>query len=110
MPASNRFRTAFYSFGMATLLAFAFAFLNGANTAQAQSQVSVPKVFGEHMVLQRDKDIIVWGLAEPKATVTVTLDSSKSTAQADADGKWKAKLAPQKAGGPFKMTIGPDPA
>ena len=33
-------------------------------TCAAQAKVTVSKVFGDHMVLQRDIDVPVWGWAE----------------------------------------------
>ena len=33
----------------------------------------IPHIFGDHMVIQRDKPIRMWGSAEPEATVQVRL-------------------------------------
>ncbi|MEL7495967.1 MAG: sialate O-acetylesterase [Planctomycetota bacterium] len=66
----------------------------------------MPSLFGEHMVLQRDKPILVWGTTKPNASVFVSLDQAKTSVQADASGMWKATLPAMQAGGPFKMTVG----
>ena len=60
--------------------------------------------FQDHAVLQRDKPIPVWGLAAPGAQVSVTLAGETASATADASGKWRAELAPLKAGGPYELT------
>ncbi len=51
-------------------------------------------VFGDHMVLQRDKPAPVWGTAEPGETVTVSFAGQKKTATAGTDGKWQVVLDP----------------
>ena len=35
------------------------------------ADVTMPKIFGDHMVLQRDGKVAVWGWADPGETVTV---------------------------------------
>jgi sialate O-acetylesterase len=60
-------------------------------------------ILADHVVLQRDRPIEVWGKAQPFDEVTVTLASSESTARADANGDWKATLKPMPAGGPYVL-------
>src|SRR5687768_6845924 len=64
----------------------------------ARADVTPHPLFTEHMVLQRDTAVPVWGLAEPGEEVTVSLGTTTAKATADKDGKWLAKLPPQKAG------------
>ncbi|MFO0799946.1 MAG: sialate O-acetylesterase [Gemmataceae bacterium] len=64
----------------------------------ARADVTPHPLFTDHMVLQRDTDVPVWGLAEPGEEVTVSLGGATAKATADKDGKWLAKLPPQKAG------------
>ena len=49
-------------------------------------------VFSDHMVLQRDRTVPVWGTAVPGAQVTCRLDPAAVTAccQADGSGCWRA--------------------
>ncbi|CAN5454621.1 hypothetical protein BH09VER1_BH09VER1_36410 [soil metagenome] len=58
----------------------------------AQAALRVPQVFSDHMVLQRDLPIEVWGWADAKTSVTVDFAGQKKTAIADANGKWKLTL------------------
>ena len=44
----------------------------------------LPKIFGDHMVLQRDKPINVWGWAEPGEDVKVTLGAASASTKAGA--------------------------
>ncbi|MFA6931779.1 MAG: sialate O-acetylesterase [Lentisphaeria bacterium] len=69
------------------------------------ADLSLPSIFSDNMVLQRDKELRVWGWAAPGAEVRVSLGNSVSQAVADADGKWLAVLAPQSAGGPYELII-----
>ena len=61
--------------------------------------------FSDHMVLQRDRPIRVWGTAEPGATVAVQLAEQRVSASADANGRWRAELKPQRAGGPVDLRV-----
>ena len=56
------------------------------------------KMFSDHMVLQRNKPIPVWGEAAPGAPVTVELDGSRVQAQANENGHWLAYLPEREAG------------
>lgn len=69
----------------------------------ANAELKVANVFGDHMVLQQDMPIRVWGWADPGATVAVGLsDSQNATARslkADENGKWFTELPARKADG-----------
>lgn len=64
--------------------------LLGAGTGFAD--VKMPAIFGDHMVLQRDLGVPVWGSAEPGEAVTVTAGGAKAAATAGPDGQWSVKL------------------
>ena len=61
-----------------------------------QAQVTVGPIFGDHMVLQRDMEVPVWGKADPGEKVTVSFAGQTLTAEAAVNGKWQVKLAPMK--------------
>ena len=73
--------------------------------ASARANLKLPSFFSDHMVLQREKPVAVWGWAGENAKVTVTLAGAKAVATADAEGRWKAALPAQKAGGPHKLVV-----
>ena len=52
----------------------------------------LPKIFGDHMVLQRDKPINVWGWAEPGEDVKVTLGAASASTKA---GAYRIGTVPQ---------------
>jgi sialate O-acetylesterase len=73
--------------------------------ATVQAEVQLPHVFGSHMVLQRDKPIIIWGWDNPGETVKVQLGSETRTAQANDRGEWKVVFPAMQAGGPYTITV-----
>ena len=62
--------------------------------------------FSDHMVLQRDRPVPIWGWAkEPGQVVTVSFNGQTRTAVADKDGRWQIVLKPMKAGGPYVLML-----
>lgn len=69
------------------------------------AQISLPKVFGDNMVLQRGQPIPVWGEAKPGTLVTASLGTVRTTAKAGKDGKWMVRFPKFTAGGPYRLRI-----
>src|SRR5688500_9741990 len=69
------------------------------------ASVRLPKLVGDHMVLQRDAKLPVWGWAGSGETGTITFQGKTYTATPDTQGKWMVTLPAMKAGGPYEMTI-----
>jgi sialate O-acetylesterase len=59
-----------------------------------RAEVKLASPFTDHMVLQREMPIPVWGWADPGQQVTVSFAGQKQTATADTDGKWRVTLTP----------------
>ncbi len=74
----------------------------------AAADVTLPAIFSDHMVLQRDVAVPVWGWADPGERVTVALAGQTETATSDADGRWSVKLTPLAAGGPHVLSVQAD--
>lgn len=64
----------------------------GANTTAPTGTLALASVFGDHMVLQRDGPVPVWGTAAPRSEVTVAFAGRAVTTTADAAGRWRANL------------------
>ena len=76
---------------------------------EPQTRLRMPAVFSDHMVLQRNVKIPIWGKAVPGSTIQVQLDTLHMQAVADADSNWRVNLPPLKAGGPVQLLVsGPD--
>ncbi len=74
--------------------------------ALASAEIWLPQVFGDHMVLQREIAVPVWGTANPGEAITITFAGQTQTTQAAADGAWSVPLAPLAANAePQTLTI-----
>jgi sialate O-acetylesterase len=71
----------------------------------AYGDIKLPVIFQDNMVLQRDKEIILWGWADPKEQIAVTIQDKKYQAITGNDGRWKIIISPQQAGGPYDITL-----
>lgn len=71
----------------------------------ANANVKMPLLFSDGMVLQRNKPISVWGWADSGEKIEVAFNKQIQRTKADKNGKWLLQLKPEKAGGPFKMSI-----
>ena len=69
------------------------------------AQWSLAKIFTNHMVLQRNHPIQVWGWAQAGDQVIVELAGSRSQTTLKAAGRWKVSLPEMKAGGPHQMQV-----
>jgi len=69
------------------------------------ANISLPKIFADNMVLQRNQPIPVWGWADAKEKITVRLNKQIKTVSAGKDGKWMVKLDAETAGGPYRLTV-----
>jgi len=69
------------------------------------ANVRLPKIFGDNMVLQRNKPIAIWGWADPNESVTVQFNQQKKSVKADKNGKWVIKLDQEAAGGPYQLNV-----
>jgi sialate O-acetylesterase len=72
---------------------------------QASSQLRLSAIFGDHMILQRDKPVKIWGIARAGEKISTTLGTAKNTATAGQNGEWTITLPPFAAGGPYVLTI-----
>jgi sialate O-acetylesterase len=73
-----------------------FIFLLVASFA-VEAEITLPKILGNHMVLQRNQPIPVWGFAASGEKVTVSFGNQTKTALANAQGTWKVLLNPMSA-------------
>jgi len=73
---------------------FLFLGLGLGAVAGARADVRLPAIFGDHMVLQQDVRLPVWGTADPGEEISVTVGERQGKAIADATGKWRIDLDP----------------
>lgn len=75
----------------------AFPLLILLSAGLVHADVRLPSIFSDHLVLQRDKPVAVWGKADAGEAVTVTFGNQRKEATAGADGSWKVALDALKA-------------
>ena len=74
--------------------------------APAWGEVSAASIFGNSMVLQREKPVPVWGKAAPGEEVTVGFGGQFAKTRTGDDGRWKVVLQPLAADAtPHDLTI-----
>ncbi len=69
------------------------------------TQIKLPGIFGDHMVIQRSQPVPVWGWSSPNEKVVVKFNQQQKEGTADRNGKWRITLDPEPAGGPFELII-----
>jgi len=60
----------------------------------AQAEVQLSGVFGDHMVLQRERPVPVYGTASPGEAVTVTFAGKTVSTKANMAGRWRVNFPP----------------
>ncbi|MBK1879120.1 sialate O-acetylesterase [Pelagicoccus mobilis] len=74
-------------------------------TIPAIADISLPNVFTDHMVIQRDQENPIWGTAEANEKIKISIGGKKVSTKADKEGNWRTELPAFPAGGPHTITI-----
>jgi sialate O-acetylesterase len=69
------------------------------------SQIRLPKLISDGIVLQRNEKVKIWGWAWPKEKINLVFKSKTYSTEADLQGNWAIILPAQKAGGPYEMVL-----
>src|SRR5215210_8237785 len=75
------------------LLLIVFIFCSSVSIAN----ITLPRIFGNNMVLQRNKPITIWGWADAGEKVTVQFNKQIKKTKAGKDGSWKIELNQESA-------------
>ncbi len=67
--------------------------------------MTVSPLFTDHMVLQRDKEVKVWGSAPPGQKVKVSVNQQQFSTVTDESGNWTLVMPPHQKGGPFTLLV-----
>ena len=89
----------FSIFGLALLLNCCFL--------RSFATVSLPAIIGNHMVLQQNTNVKIWGWSDPgeKISITTSWDTSTVTTIGESSAKWNLVIKTPAAGGPYTITI-----
>lgn len=70
------------------------------------AHLKLASVFADHMVVQRETEMPVWGWATPMENISIkTSWGATAETVVKADSTWSVKLKTPEAGGPFTITI-----
>lgn len=76
-----------------------------AQASPATEALRMPSLFADHMVIQRERSVPVWGRTTPGATVQVRMAARTARTVAEADSTWRVELPALDAGGPHTLTV-----
>lgn len=65
----------------------------------------MPVTYTDNMVLQRDVELTLSGIANASDQVSVSVGGQNLQAKTGPDGKWSVRLQPLKAGGPYTLQV-----
>lgn len=76
-------------------------------TATLRAEVKPASIFTDHMVLQQQSDVALWGWAKAETVVKVNTSWNHKTykVKSDANGKWRLNVSTPKAGGPYEISL-----
>jgi sialate O-acetylesterase len=75
-------------------------------SCQTNSNLKLPSLIGDNMLLQQKAEVRIWGKANPGNKITVDASWNSSVkAIAGKDGKWSVPLPTPEAGGPYTIEI-----
>ncbi|MGQ1948209.1 sialate O-acetylesterase [Geofilum sp. OHC36d9] len=69
------------------------------------AQLYLPVLVSDHMVLQRNDSVNIWGWSKAGDKVSLDFRNRQYDSVADSSGRWCVGLTTGDAGGPYKMTI-----
>jgi len=72
--------------------------------AAAEEAPLLARIFSDHMVMQRNRPLEIWGQTQPGEQVTVNMGGESRAARAGTDGRWAVTLPARRAGGPHVIT------
>jgi sialate O-acetylesterase len=73
--------------------------------SNADADVQLPGIISDHMLLQRDVPVRIFGKAQPAEAVTVSFRGQTAQTVTDATGRWEVWLKPLAPGAAADMTI-----
>lgn len=76
-------------------------------SAYANAEITLPHIFSNNMVLQRNTDALLFGWASPNEEFTVytSWNDVKKDVKAGNDAKWELSIPTPGVGGPFQIKI-----
>jgi sialate O-acetylesterase len=67
--------------------------------------LTLPYVFGNHMVIQRDKPVRIFGTGNVGDAINIKLSKYNCRTTVDGNGRWLAEVPALKSGGPYTLVV-----
>jgi sialate O-acetylesterase len=90
---------------MITSMLAALALLVAGQDREGQGRPFLHPLLTDHVVLQRDQPIPIWGWSEPGQRIKVVLAGQSVETTVGDDGRWLVRLGPYPAGGPHVIQV-----
>lgn len=90
---------------MKTFINCTFLIVLFLSTATCISQIRLPRLISNGMVLQRDANVKIWGWSAPNEEITINFINVDYQVKANSTGNWELRLPVLNAGGPHVMKI-----
>jgi sialate O-acetylesterase len=76
-------------------------------TFNIRGNVKLPAIFTDHMVLQQNEEILMWGWARPLENISITTSWNNKTYKdtTDHSGRWNISVTTPSYGGPYDISI-----
>jgi len=71
----------------------------------ARAEVRLAHLFTDHLILQRDMPVHIWGWARPDEKIRIIFKEQSLGVTADGKGRWRAALNAEPAGGPYDLKV-----
>lgn len=73
----------------------------------ALAAVSLPAIFGDHMVVQQNAELVIWGFAKAGEPIEVRPSWTEEvfTTKAESEGHWRVTVSTPPAGGPHQLRV-----
>ena len=76
------------------------------SSCQNHSNLKLPSLIGDNMLLQQKTTAKIWGKANPDSKISVSASwKSDGQAIANKDGKWLVNITTPEAGGPYTLSV-----
>jgi len=72
---------------------------------QSPVSLNTSPVFGDHMVLQAEQPVRIWGTSTPGSNIKVFFRDQVKKGRTDREGNWMVSLDPMSCGGPDSLVI-----
>ncbi len=78
-----------------------------AHASATLGKLSLASLFGDHMVLQQQAEVRIWGWAEigRRVDVAVSWSGDRVSTMTDQEGRWQVKVRTPLAGGPYNISV-----